>query len=445
MSFSKIIQLSIFLLCNENISWKEVFICFQIAFFSLFLNDTEENRHYIAYKVNELGIIPTKLAQWMGYFLKIHFENKIHSKLFVNSLPYLQSHCKVKKSKLYNYYVHKYSNIVKEVEKSAFASASIAQIYRGKSVDGDDIVMKIRHEGILNNIQRWENIFMSIMTHLDFNININHFFENIRDQVDFTKEAENLNMYYRIYRKNHLVQIPKYYGGDSDVLIMSYLPSENFQEVKPFLTNEEIDYYTILSRIIYQDNIFVKDIIHMDLHNGNWGIDRNTKSIVLYDFGWVMKDQTDFKKFFILAHIGRLETMDFFLEKYNLKDISGELREFVDRICRDKTIDTLHGIKLLLKMFPENFTMDNFMFCVLSLCVFISSLSDKLEELEKYLATEIEFMETNNVFIPLCSLMKHVQNPDSKEQIKQWYMQVENSPNRNVVTSTNSEKVTKVD
>jgi hypothetical protein len=443
MSLFKILKLSIFLLCNENISWNELYICFQIIFFSFVLNDNEENRHLIAKKVNDLGIIPTKLAQWMGYFLRIHFENKTRFKLFINCLPYLQSHCSVKKSKLYNYYVDKYSSIVKEVDKEAFASASIAQIYRGKTINGDEIVMKIRHDGILNNIQRWENIFSSIMKYFKLNININHFFQNIREQIDFTKEAENLQLYHKIYRKNHLVQIPQYYGGDTDVLIMSYIASENFQEIKHSLTNEEIEYYTILSRIIYQDNIFIKDVIHMDLHNGNWGINRSDKSIVLYDFGWVLKDQSDFKKFFILAHIGRIETLEFFLEKYNLRDNTGEIRTFVDRICQDKTIDTLHGVKLILKLFPENFIMDNFLFCVLSLCVFISSLSDKLDELEKYLSTEIEFMEENNVFIPLCSLMKKVHDPDTKEQLKQWYSRVENSPNRDFVQA--KEKIIKID
>lgn len=443
MSFFKFLQIFVFLLCDENISWKEMYICFQIFFFSIFLNDNDINRCYIAHKINELGIIPTKLAQWMGYFLKIHFENKVHSKLFINSLPYLQSSCSVKKSKLYNYYVQKYSTIVKNVETEPFASASIAQIYRGKSVDGEDIVMKIRHEGILKNIQRWENISNSIMKYLELQININHFFENIREQVDFTKEAENLKMYYRIYRKNNLVEVPKYFGGDTDVLIMSYIPSENFQEIKTNLTLEEVDYYTILSRIIYQDNIFIKDIIHMDLHNGNWGINRDKKTIVLYDFGWVLKDQADFKRFFILAHIGRMETLHFFLQKYNLNDIDQEAERFVNQICKDKTIDTLQGVRLVLKFFPDNFVMDNFMFCVLSVCVFFSSLSDKLDELEEYLSKEIHFMEDNNVFIPLCSLMKHVHNPESKEQLKQWYSRVENSPNRDVVVST--EKVIKVD
>ena len=147
-------------------------------------------------------------------------------------------------------------------------------------------------------------------------------------------------------------------------------------------------------------------------------IDRSNKSIV-----YTTSDESSrinpISKVFYLAHIGRVETLEFFLEKYNLQDNTGEIRTFVDRICQDKTIDTLHGVKLILKLFPENFIMDNFLFCVLSLCDFISSLSDKLEELVKYLSTEIEFMEENNVFIPLCSLMKKV-HVEYKEQLKQW-------------------------
>ena len=53
MSLFKILKLSIFLLCNENISWNELYICFQIIFFSFVLNDNEENRHLIARKVND--------------------------------------------------------------------------------------------------------------------------------------------------------------------------------------------------------------------------------------------------------------------------------------------------------------------------------------------------------------------------------------------------------
>lgn len=438
-----IFKIFIVLLFTKDISLQEIIIGLQIIFCSYFLSDNELNRRYIAMKINKLGIIPTKLAQWMGHFLKIHFENVNGFKLFINSLPFLQSDCPVTPSILYDYHVQKFSNVLKSVEQKPFASASIAQIYRGKTHNDEDVVIKIKHDGILKNIQRWENICNAILKYQKLNINTKHFFENIKDQINFVKEGENLKHYYRIYRKNKLVEIPKYYDGDSDVLIMSYLPSENFHNVQHMLSSEEEDYYIILSRIIYQDNIFIKDVIHMDLHNGNWGICRENKSIVLYDFGWVLKDQSDFKRFFILAHLGRLGAMNFFLQKYNVNDKNGELIKFVDSICEDHSIDILDGIRIVLKMFPDEFEMDNFMFCVLSLCVFFSSLTEKFTDIDDLLESEINFMEKTSEFIPLCSLMKRVQDPETKKQLQQWYSQVENSPNRNVVIP--SSKVVKID
>ena len=43
---------------------------------------------------------------------------------------------------------------------------------------------------------------------------------------------------------------------------------------------------------------------------------------------------------------------------------------------------------------------------------------------------EIDFMENEKVFLPLCGLMKNIKNPETKVQLKQWYSQCENSPNK---------------
>ena len=201
-------------------------------------------------------------------------------------------------------------------------------------------------------------------------------------------------------------------------------------KVKSALSKEEVSYFTYLSRIMYQDNIFVKNVIHMDLHNGNWGIIRDKKQIVLYDFGWVLKNQTDFQRFFILTQVGRYGAMDFFLEKYQLEDKNQKLREYVNNLCEQRTLDTMDGIRLVLRMFPNEFVMDNFMFCVLSLSVFISSLSSQIEDPETYMDSQIHFMETHNVFIPLCTLIKNIRKPETKVQLEQWCSQVKIDANK---------------
>ena len=419
-----------FLFFIKEINWKDLYIISSIVFYSLFYKNIPKNQKKIAGKINELGIVPTKLAQWMGYFLRIQFENYYYFHLFLDSLPYLQNQCNYSKPIYFQEQIEKYKDIIDFIEDEPIASASIAQIYRGKSKDGRDIVVKIKHDDLNKGIEKWENILRKIDKYNKFSIDMNNFFENVKDQMDFKKESENIKLYNKYYRKNKFIKIPEFFGGDEDLIIMSYIFSENFQKVKHTLHKRDIEHYTLLSKIMYQDNIFIKDIIHMDLHNGNWGIQQETKSIVLYDFGWVLKDQSDFKRFFILTHLGRAVSMKFFMNKYQLEDIDDKLQKFTLTICGGNCIDTLEGIKLVLKMFPNDFKMDNFMFCVLSLCVFISSLSTKYEDLETYLKKEIDFMEEEHVFLPLCGLMKNIKNPETKVQLQQWYSQVENSPNK---------------
>ena len=404
----------------REISWKEILLCLRLIFLCIFFKDSEKNQKKVANLISDMGIIPIKLAQWMGYFLKVQYENHGEYKLLLNSLPYLQSKCKHKTQSLLEMKMMEFNKIVKLYEKEPAWSASIAQVYRGVSYDGTQIVIKVRHDNILENIQRWEKILQSILKYIHIKINMDHFFFNIKEQIDFEKEANNLRYYHKLYRKNNLIRIPSYYGGNKEILIMEYVPSENFMEAQRTLRDTDIVYYTYLSRILYQDNIFIKDVIHMDLHNGNWGIDRTTKQIVMYDFGWILRDQSDFKRFFILTHIGRYGAMEYFLQKYELEDKNDSLREYVNNLCEDRTIDTLDGVRLVLRMFPNEFIMDNFMFCVLSLSVFISSVSKQIEDPETYMDSQIRFMENYDVFQPLCTLMKNIRTPETKEKIEQW-------------------------
>ena len=426
----KYLSLFFILFCMREVSWRDFFIMMKIVFYSIFYKNNKKNQKKMAVEISELGIVPTKLAQWMGYFLKIQFENHYYFRLFLDSLPYLQNQCNYSKPSYFDEYIKKYNNIIESIENEPIASASIAQIYRGVSRDGKDIVVKIKHEDIEIGIKKWEKILRNLEKKKLFSIDMNNFFENVKDQMNFIKEGENMKLYYKYYKKNKFIKVPEYLGGDENIIVMSYLFSENFQMVKHTLHQEDINHYTLLSKIMYQDNIFIKDVIHMDLHNGNWGIQQDSKSIVLYDFGWVLRDQSDFKRFFILTHLGRDISMRFFLNKYKLDDYDDQLKKYTLTICGGNCIDTYEGIKIALKMFPNDFKMDNFMFCVLSLCVFISSLSTKYEDLETYLRKEIDFMEKEKVFLPLCGLMKNIKNPETKVQLQQWYSQVENSPNK---------------
>ncbi len=428
MSLFQIFYFLFIFACLKDLTWNEFSLSIQLIWYGYTLENTKKNQIFIARLISELGIIPVKLAQWMAYFLKIQFEHDSKFQLVLNSLPYLQSNCHAKKPSDLTLKLGNFSSILQDYERDPFCAASIAQVYKGTLFSGKTVAIKVKHDNISKSIDRWEIILQSILKYINLNINLEEFFENIRHQIDFEREAENMKLYGKLYKKNQLIKIPEYYDGDKDVIIMEYVDSENFSKVKHSLTTEDVRYYTYLSRLLYEDNVFVKDVIHMDLHNGNWGIIQNTKQMVLYDFGWILRDQTDFKRFFILSHMGRYGSLEFFLKKYGLHDKDNKLQDYVNNICDDRSIDTLYGVRLVLKMFPNEVNMDNFMFCILSLSVFISSISDHMEDTETFIDSQIKFMEDHNVFLPLCSLMKNIRTPEMKEKLKQWHTQMDKAP-----------------
>lgn len=407
----------------RKIGLKNFQIIMVILFHCFYHQNNKETHVKIANLINSLGIIPTKLAQWCAYFCNIQFDDNI----FVNSFKYLQTECNENKNLNLTEKLKPFNDILYSWEKHPISVASIAQIYRGKLKDGTDVVIKIKHDNISKDIQTWKDILNSdtliailglLQLDLPVELNTTEFFENLKLQTDFNQEVSNLKKFQKHYKNNPFIKIPEYYAHDENVIIMEYVSSMNFQEIQKDLSKEENRFFFLLARILYQDNIFIKDIIHMDLHNGNWGIDRKNKRLVLYDFGWVLHDQAEFKKFFICAHLSRKKTLNFIVKRYNISDKEKELEDFI--LTLSDKIDTLKAINLILKEFQDDFKMDNFMFCMLSFCVFMGSISEKFENFESYIDEEMEFLKSNNVFIPLCSLIEKFKDPELRVKVEEY-------------------------
>ena len=201
---------------------------------------------------------------------------------------------------------------------------------------------------------------------------------------------------------------------------MEYVESVPYStEFKNTLNESEIQYYDLLGKIFYMDSILISDMIHCDLHSGNWGIATDEKKMVLYDFGWVLRDHiSDFKRFFLLTHIHSHKAMYFFLRKYNIDEsLDGSLQKYVDSIVSNGKFDILNGFKCVIQLFPNNIKIDNFMFLVLSTCVFLSSLvNGSLEkDMNVQLKKQVDFIEKYKCFEALGTLLKTSSTYDTFE------------------------------
>ena len=409
--------------CLHKIGIRNLKNIVSIILHCLYKENTKENHLKIAKNISDLGIIPIKLAQWCAYFCEIHYENNI----FVNSLKYLQCECPSYTNETIEKDLEPFQDILFSWEKNPISSASIAQVYRGKLKTGENVIIKIKHKNITKDIEQWEEILNTdILTDildlfkikLPIELNIHEFFCNLKLQTDFDQEVLNLKKYHKHYKTNQFIKIPDYYAHNENIIIMEYVSSINFQEIRKYLSKEEYDFYFLLARILYQDNIFIKDVIHMDLHNGNWGVDRVNKRLVLYDFGWVLHEQSDFKKFFIYAHLDRKKPLEYILKRYNITDKDQKLENFVKNLS-DK-LDTIEAINLILEEFKDELVMDNFMLCLLSFCVFMGSVSEKFDHLDDYIHNELDFLRSNNVFIPLRSMIEKLRDTEGREKIQEY-------------------------
>ena len=100
----------------RDVSWEELLIISKIILSSFFLRNIPKNQRKIAKYINQLGIVPTKLAQWMGYFLRIQFESYSYFHLFLDSLPYLQNQCNFVKPHNLEEFIKKYNHIIDSLE-----------------------------------------------------------------------------------------------------------------------------------------------------------------------------------------------------------------------------------------------------------------------------------------------------------------------------------------
>jgi len=172
---------------------------------------------------------------------------------------------------------------VSDVDSVPIASASIAQVHRGK-LKGRDIVLKFKRPGIEAQIKEDLDLIKSGTSLLSLIPNfgmefmnpwLKEFEQGLLAELDFKKEIRNISLFRDMYRDRKDVKIPRPYSrlSNEDVIVMDYTPSKPI--TRPFKAEKLINMF--LEQLLYEG------VIHGDLHTGNIGLSSN--SLVLYDFG----------------------------------------------------------------------------------------------------------------------------------------------------------------
>ncbi len=184
-----------------------------------------------------------------------------------------------------------------DFDEEPFAAASIGQVHRARTFEGEDVIVKIQYPGIdescesdLNHLKRTLQLGGLLRVSKEA---LDEVFEEIhrslKCELDYLQEADNLRFFGDFHQHDEYLVIPKVIDEltTKRVLTITYEPGDDITEVKPPRYSQETinaigqRIFNTIGRQIYE-----LKAVHSDPHAGNFAY-RPDSTVVIYDFGCI--------------------------------------------------------------------------------------------------------------------------------------------------------------
>ena len=182
------------------------------------------------------------------------------------------------------------------IEEAPLGSASIAQVHRARLKNGEEVIIKVERKGIYDTMARDIGLLHRLVKLIppvgdfknlvDLDMVLDELWSVSQEEMDFLKEAANMDEFSRNNASVQYVTTPKLYHEYSTghVLVMEYIDGYSLDDVES-LQNAGYDMDEIGTKFV---NNFIKQVMddgffHADPHPGNVKI-RDGK-IVWIDMG----------------------------------------------------------------------------------------------------------------------------------------------------------------
>jgi len=172
------------------------------------------------------------------------------------------------------------------------AAASIGQVHRVRSLDDDEIVLKIQYPGVaesidsdVDNIATLLRISNVLPKHMDISDLLKDAKQQLHEEADYEQEAKYLDAFYNALRDNDAFIVPKHYAELSTdaVLAMDYVESEPIESID-VIGNDLDTLIESLFSLMFTE-LFDLRLMQTDANFANYRYQPDTGKIVLLDFG----------------------------------------------------------------------------------------------------------------------------------------------------------------
>ncbi len=185
-------------------------------------------------------------------------------------------------------------SVFADFDERAFAAASIGQVHRASTLDGEDVVVKVQYPGVaeavetdLRNAMLLLPLVKRLAPGLDAKALLAELRERIGEELDYELEAQNQRRIERLMRGHPFLRVPRVRTDLSTrrVLVSEYVEGERFETVRRAGEAERDRYGEIVFRfffgLLYRDRIALGDP-----HPGNYLLCPDGR-VCFLDFGLV--------------------------------------------------------------------------------------------------------------------------------------------------------------
>jgi predicted unusual protein kinase regulating ubiquinone biosynthesis (AarF/ABC1/UbiB family) len=168
--------------------------------------------------------------------------------------------------------------VFSDFDERAFAAASIGQVHRATTVEGDDVAVKIQYPGVaeavetdLRNAMLLLPLVKRLAPGLDAKALATEMRERIVEELDYELEAQNQRRIERLMRGHPFIRVPRVHTDLSTrrVLVSDYVEGDRFEIVRQADETQRDRYGEIVFRfffgLLYRDRIALGDP-----HPGNY-------------------------------------------------------------------------------------------------------------------------------------------------------------------------------
>jgi predicted unusual protein kinase regulating ubiquinone biosynthesis (AarF/ABC1/UbiB family) len=184
--------------------------------------------------------------------------------------------------------------VFSDFDPHALAAASIGQVHRATTVDGDEVVVKIQYPGVaeavetdLRNAMMLVPLVRRLAPGLDAKALAAEMRERVGEELDYELEAHNQLRLERLMRAHPLMSVPRVFTDLSTrrMLVSEYVEGDRFEAVRRADEAERDRYGEIVFRFffgrLYRDRIALGDP-----HPGNYLL-RPDGRVCFLDFGLI--------------------------------------------------------------------------------------------------------------------------------------------------------------